>query len=86
MAVELARTAGWTPFGVAEKGGSDASFVAAQGTLALDGLGPIAFDECSRRETVDIASIIPRTALLAGLITQAGAIAAVEQSRRPSRS
>jgi glutamate carboxypeptidase len=86
MAVELARTAGWTPFGVAEKGGSDASFVAAQGTLALDGLGPIAFDECSRRETVDIASIIPRTALLAGLITQAGAIAAAEQSTRPSRS
>ncbi|MDT5125366.1 MAG: glutamate carboxypeptidase [Mycobacterium sp.] len=86
MAVELAHTAGWTPFGVAETGGSDGSFVAGQGTLTLDGLGPVAFDECSRREAVEIASIVPRTALLAGLITQAGVITQMEQTRTPFRS
>jgi glutamate carboxypeptidase len=52
----------------AEMGGSDASFVAAQGTPTLDGLGPIAHDQCSRREAVEVSSIVPRTILLASLI------------------
>lgn len=82
MAVSLAHTAGWTPFGVAEMGGSDGSFVADQGTPTLDGLGPVAFDQCSRRETVEIATIIPRTALLAGLITQASAVMTVGRPKR----
>ncbi|CAN5399049.1 M20 family metallopeptidase [soil metagenome] len=86
MAVELAQAAGWTPFGVAETGGSDGSFVAGQRTLTLDGLGPVAFDQCSRRETVEIATIVSRTALLAGLIIQAGAITAEEQPTSPFRS
>jgi len=50
------------------KGGSDGSFVAALGIPTLDGLGPIALDDCSRRERVPINSIIPRTKLLANLI------------------
>jgi glutamate carboxypeptidase len=86
MAVELAQTAGWRPFGVAEKGGSDGSFVAGQGTLTLDGLGPVAFDQCSRRETVEVATIVDRTAVLAGLITQAGVITGVGSTASSFRS
>ena len=54
------------------KGGSDGSFVAALGVATLDGLGPIALDDCSRRERVRIDSIIPRTLLLARLIAGLG--------------
>ena len=82
MAVRLAQSAGWKPFGVAETGGSDASFVADQGTPTLDGLGPIAFDQCSIRESVDISSVVPRTAVLAGLITQAGMITEADEIAR----
>lgn len=53
-------------------GGSDGSFVAARGTPTLDGLGPIALDDCSRRERVLISSILPRTTLLARLIAGLG--------------
>ena len=52
----------------ASRGGSDGSFAAALGVPTLDGLGPICHDSCSRRETVEVASIVPRAALLAGLI------------------
>ncbi len=54
------------------KGGSDGSFVAALGVPTLDGLGPIALDDCSRRERLLISSIIPRTRLLARLIAGLG--------------
>lgn len=58
-------------FEVASRGGSDGSFAAALGVPTLDGLGPICHDTCSRRETVEIASIVPRAALLGGLIAAA---------------
>ncbi|MFH1137098.1 MAG: M20 family metallopeptidase [Pseudomonadota bacterium] len=54
------------------KGGSDGSFTAARGTPTLDGLGPIALDDCSRRERLVINSILPRTLLLAELIAGLG--------------
>lgn len=60
-------------FEVTSRGGSDGSFAAALGVPTLDGLGPICHDSCSRRETVEVHSIAPRGALLAGLI---GAVAA----------
>jgi glutamate carboxypeptidase len=59
-------------FEVASRGGSDGSFAAALGVPTLDGLGPICHDSCSRRETVEVASIVPRAALLGGLIASAG--------------
>jgi glutamate carboxypeptidase len=61
-------------YGVAEMGGSDGSFVAATGVPTLDGLGPVARHQCSSREVVEVSSIVPRTALLAGLIAGARAI------------
>jgi len=60
-------------FEVASRGGSDGSFAAALGVPTLDGLGPICHDSCSRRETVEVSSIVPRAALLSGLMAYVAA-------------
>lgn len=55
--------------GEAHTGGmSDANFCAARGTPVLDGLGPVGGDDHSPGEYLELDSIVPRTALLAGLI------------------
>jgi glutamate carboxypeptidase len=53
---------------VHSRAGSDANLIAAQGTPALDGLGPIAWDVCSRRERISLASLGERAILLAHLL------------------
>ena len=53
-------------------GVSDANLVAAAGTPVLDGLGTIGGDDHSPDEWLDLDSIAPRVALLAGLIAKAG--------------
>lgn len=53
-------------------GGSDANRTGALGVPTLDGLGPIGGDDHSEREWMDVRSIAPRTALLAGLIASIG--------------
>jgi glutamate carboxypeptidase len=53
-------------------GGSDGSFTAALGIPTLDGLGPMSFDICSRRERIVIESLFERSLLLARLIAQLG--------------
>jgi glutamate carboxypeptidase len=52
------------------QGGSDGSLVAAKGIPTLDGIGPIAFDVCSRRERIIVKSLFERTLLMANLIAQ----------------
>lgn len=54
--------------GAATGGASDASFVAATGTPVLDGLGPIGGLDHSPDEYIELDSIVPRAALLAGLV------------------
>jgi glutamate carboxypeptidase len=49
-------------------GGSDGSFAAALGRPTLDGLGPVCFDSCSRRERIVVDSLFDRAAILAALI------------------
>jgi glutamate carboxypeptidase len=49
-------------------GASDASNIAAAGVPVLDGLGPVGGDDHSPDEYILAASIVPRTAMLAGLI------------------
>ncbi len=70
--VELARTVaarlGFTFADVETGGASDANFIAALGVPTLDGLGPIGGFDHSPDEYVELDSIVPRTALLAGLI------------------
>ncbi|PWT77995.1 MAG: hypothetical protein C5B60_01860 [Chloroflexi bacterium] len=57
------------PISAAATGGtSDGNFTAAMGIATLDGLGPVGGLDHSPQEYVDIDSIVPRTALLAGLI------------------
>ena len=57
---------------IVSPGGCDGSFAAALGVPTLDGLGAICHESCSRRERVELASIAPRTRLLAGLIQAIG--------------
>jgi len=56
---------------VVSRGGSDGSFAARLGVPTLDGLGPITHETCSRREWVEVPSIVTRGAVLAGLIASA---------------
>jgi glutamate carboxypeptidase len=53
---------------VVSSGGSDGSFAGAMGIPTLDGLGPICFDTCSRRERIVIASLAERGAIFGALI------------------
>ncbi|MEO8715806.1 MAG: M20/M25/M40 family metallo-hydrolase, partial [Acetobacteraceae bacterium] len=57
---------------VVSAGGSDGSFAAALGVPTLDGLGPICHESCSRRERVEVDSIVPRGVLFAGLVRAIG--------------
>lgn len=57
---------------VAETGGSDASIVCVNAPYFLDGLGPIAYKQCSREEWVDPKTILPRTKVLAALLLDLG--------------
>jgi glutamate carboxypeptidase len=49
-------------------GASDANSVAGMGVPTLDGLGPVGGDAHSASEWLDLDSVVPRLALLAGLI------------------
>lgn len=65
---QVATELGFTVNGAGTGGASDASFVAAEGTPVLDGLGPIGGLDHGPDEYIEMASIVPRTALLAGVI------------------
>lgn len=49
-------------------GGSDGNFTGALGIPTLDALGPVGADAHQLTESIDIASIVPRGRLLAGLL------------------
>ena len=51
-------------------GASDANTTAAEGVPTLDGLGPVGGDPHGPDEWLDLASVVPRTAMLAGLIAR----------------
>ena len=52
-------------------GASDANTTTAAGLPTLDGLGPVGGDDHSADEWLDLASVVPRTTLLAALIDRA---------------
>ncbi|HET7496385.1 MAG TPA: M20 family metallopeptidase [Candidatus Limnocylindrales bacterium] len=63
--------AGRLGFAVADTstgGASDANSTSGMGVPTLDGLGPIGGNDHSPAEYLDVGSIVPRTALLAGLL------------------
>lgn len=71
-AIELAADLGFTLKDAATGGASDANTTAGLGVPSIDGLGPIGGDDHAPGEYLELDSIVPRTALLAGLILSAG--------------
>jgi glutamate carboxypeptidase len=72
LAQQVAGELGFSVNDAATGGASDANTCAAVGLPVLDGLGPIGGDDHSPDEWLDVTSIVPRTALLAGLISRIG--------------
>jgi glutamate carboxypeptidase len=72
LAVGIAGELGFELRDAATGGASDANTTAAAGLPTLDGLGPIGGDDHAPPEWLDLGSVVPRTALLAGLIARAG--------------
>lgn len=72
LARQIAGELGFTVNDAATGGASDANTCAAAGLAVLDGLGPVGGDDHGPDEWLDITSIVPRTALLAGLISRIG--------------
>jgi glutamate carboxypeptidase len=68
LAHELAAALGFTFADIRTGGASDANYIATLGVPTLDGMGPVGGYDHSPDEYVDLESIVPRTALLAGLI------------------
>jgi len=64
----LASRLGFEVRDAATGGASDANTTAGMGVPTLDGLGPIGGDDHSVDEWLDVASIVPRTTLLAALL------------------
>jgi len=72
LAVSIAGELGFSLTDAATGGASDANTCAALGVPTLDGLGPIGGDDHSIDEWLDLASVVPRTTLLAGLLARIG--------------
>jgi glutamate carboxypeptidase len=67
-ATALGRRLGFEAPDVATGGASDANTTSGMGVPSLDGLGPVGGDDHAPAEWVDIASIVPRTAMFAALL------------------
>ncbi len=70
IAIDVAAELGFELRDAATGGASDANTTSAAGTPTLDGLGPIGGDDHAPAEWVDLRSVAPRVALLAGLVTR----------------
>jgi len=68
----IARRLGFEIRDAATGGASDANTTAGMGVPSIDGLGPIGGMDHSPAEYLEVASIVPRTTLLAGLILTIG--------------
>ena len=72
LAVEIAGELGFSLSDAATGGASDANTTAALGVPTLDGLGPVGGDDHSVDEWLDLGSVVPRTALLAAVMSRIG--------------
>jgi glutamate carboxypeptidase len=70
-AVELAGELGFHLRDASTGGASDANTTSALGVPTIDGLGPVGGDDHAPGEWLDLASVVPRISLLAGLISRA---------------
>jgi glutamate carboxypeptidase len=67
-AVAIAERLGFEVKDTATGGASDANTTSGLGVPTLDGLGPIGGNDHSPAEYLELASVVPRTALFAGLV------------------
>lgn len=72
LAQALAGELGFSVHDTATGGASDGNTAASAGRPVLDGLGPVGGAAHSPHEYIDITTIAPRTAVLAGLIARIG--------------
>ena len=68
----VARDLGFEVGEAATGGAGDANTTAAAGLPTIDGLAPVGGEAHGPREWLDLASVVPRTALLAGLLARLG--------------
>jgi len=71
-AKDVAQRLGFEIRDAATGGASDANTTSGMGVPSIDGLGPIGGMDHSPAEYLEVASIVPRTALLAGLLLTIG--------------
>jgi glutamate carboxypeptidase len=70
--IALASRLGFATKDVATGGASDANTTSGMGVPTIDGLGPVGGSDHSPDEYLDVASIVPRTTLLAALLLAVG--------------
>ena len=66
-------------------GAADANLLAAEGIAVLDGLGPVGGDDHSQSEWLDLASVVPRVTLLAGLLLELSGTGEIVATAAPGR-
>ena len=74
LAIATAADLGFELRDAATGGASDANTTGAAGVPTLDGLGPVGGDDHAPKEWVDLASVVPRISLLAGLVSRLGSL------------
>jgi glutamate carboxypeptidase len=70
LAIGVAAELGFELRDAATGGASDANTTSAAGTPTIDGLGPVGGDDHAPGEWIDLTSVVPRVALLSGLISR----------------
>jgi glutamate carboxypeptidase len=70
LAAAVADELGFELRDAATGGASDANTTSAAGAPTLDGLGPVGGDDHGPKEWLDLTSVVPRIALLAGIISR----------------
>jgi glutamate carboxypeptidase len=70
LAIEVAGDLGFPLRDAATGGASDANTTSAAGIPTIDGLGPVGGNDHAPGEWIDVTSIVPRMALLAGVISR----------------
>lgn len=70
LATQVAGELGFDVQDTSTGGASDANTTSGAGVPTLDGLGPIGGDDHGPKEWLDLSSVVPRVALLAGLISR----------------
>lgn len=75
LAIDVARDLGFPLRDAATGGASDANTTSAAGVPTIDGLGPVGGNDHAPGEWIDVTSVVPRMALLAGVISRIEEIA-----------